>query len=46
MALSIEDITILGTPFLRAFYTIYDYENNKAGIALAKGSKGGVYNST
>ena len=33
---------ILGDPFLRTFYSIYDYENQRAGLALAYPSAGSV----
>lgn len=37
-----SDYMILGTTFIEHFYTIYDQENQKIGLAVEKGSTGSM----
>lgn len=35
LKLNVEDVWLLGTPFLRKYYTIFDYANKRLGFALS-----------
>ena len=37
---------ILGDSFLRSFYSIYDYANERVGLAVATSSKGSIHDAT